>query len=179
MSWLSAYATAHIDESQKGPKAFADISWGKIANIGGEQIRPKEIEDVTVPAGTWETVRISWKTGGYVSNVWVVDDFPFPIKAATLVHVSEGIPPQEYEFVLRDYKQYVQENPFADIVPTGSDRLPPWCDDDVQRTVVVKKATEHHHYQVHVSYGPEDPAEECEMEWLIKFIKKRGTTQSS
>ncbi len=177
VSWLSAYATTNIDESQKGPKAFTDISWGKIANIGGEQIRPKEIVDVTVPAGTWETVRISWKTGGYVSNVWVVDDFPFPIKAATLVHVSEGIPPTEYEFVLRDYKQYVQKNPFADIVPTGSDLLPPWCDDDVQRTVVVKKATEHHHYQVHVSYGPEDPAEDCEMEWLIKFIKKEDDTE--
>ncbi len=177
VSWLSAYATANIDESQKGPKAFTDISWGKIANIGGEQIRPKEIEDVTVPAGTWKTVRISWKTGGYVSNVWVVDDFPFPIKAATLVHVSEGIPPTEYEFELRDYEQYVQENPFAGIVPTGSDLLPPWCDDDVQRTVVVKKATEHHHYQVHVSYGPEDPAEGCEMEWLIKFIKKEDDTE--
>ena len=89
--------------------------------------------------------------------MWVVDDFPFPIKAATLVHVSEGIPPTEYEFVLRDYKQYVQENPFADIVPTGSDLLPPWCDDDVQRTVVVKKATEHHHYTNNEKFIPKLP----------------------
>ncbi len=175
--WLSAYATADIDNSDKGPKAFSDISWGKIANIGGEQILPTAIEDVTVPAGTWETVQITWKTGGYVSKVWVVDDFPFPIKAATLAHVSEGIPPPEYEFVLRDYEQGVQESPFEGIVSTEDDLLPSWCDTDVGRTAVVKKATVNHHYQIHASYGPEDPAEGCEMEWLIKFIKKEDDTE--
>jgi len=29
-----------------------------------------------------------------------VDDFPFPVKAETLTHVSEGIPPPEYIFEL-------------------------------------------------------------------------------
>ena len=171
VTWLSAYATA------SEPKAFSDISWGKVGNIGGEQILPTAIEDVTVPAGTWETVQVSWKTGGYVSKVWVVDDFPFPIKAATLVHTSEGIPGPEYEFTLRKYTQGVQENPFEGIVSTRSDPLPSWCDDDVERTVVVKKATVNHHYQIHVSYGPEDPEEGCEMEWLIKFIKKEDDTE--
>ena len=169
--WLSAFATANE------PKAFSDISWGKIANIGGEQILPTAIEDVTVPAGTWETVQITWKTGGYVSKVWVVDDFPFPIQAATLTHVSEGIPPPEYEFVLRDYEQGVQESPFEGIVSTSGDLLPSWCDTDVERTVVVKKATVNHHYQIHASYGPEDPVEGCEMKWLIKFIKKEDDTE--
>ena len=31
----------------------------------------------------FETVQIAWKTGGVTSKVWVVDDFPFPIKAET------------------------------------------------------------------------------------------------
>ena len=170
--WLSAYAT--VSE----PKAFTDISWGKIANIGGEQILPSAVENVQVPAGKWEdTVLVSWKTGGYVSKVWVADGFPFPIKAATLTHVSEGIPPPEYEFTLRDYKKDVQENPFEGIESTAKNELPAWCDDDIERTKVVKKATQNHHYQINVAYGPEDPIEGCEMKWLIKFIKKEDDTQ--
>ena len=171
VTWLSAFAT--VNE----PKAFSDVSWGKIANIGGEQILPTAIENVTVPAGEWETVLVTWKTGGYVSKVWVADGFPLPIQAATLTHVSEGIPPPEYTFVLRAYEQGVQENPFEGIASTSDDLLPSWCDTDVERTVVVKKATVNHHYQIHVSYGPEDPAEDCEIEWLIKFIKKEDDTE--
>ena len=172
VTWLSAFATA------TEPKAFSDISWGKIANIGGEQILPTAVEDVTVPEGTWEdAVLVTWKTGGYVSKVWVADGFPFPIKAETLTHVSEGIPPPEYTFELRKYEQGVQENPFEGIVSTAVDQLPSWCDTDIERTVAVKKATINHHYQIHAFYGPEDPAEGCETKWLIKFIKKEDDTE--
>ncbi len=163
VAWLSAFASVDY------PRALTDMSWGKNTNIGGPQVRLTAIENVTVPAGTWEAVRISWKTGGYVSNVWVVDEFPFPIKAATHVHVSEGIPPTEYEFILHDYAQNVQENPFAGI--PSSDIRQPWCNTDVKRTVAVKGLTADRHYMVDVSYGPEDPAEDCKMEWLIKFIQ--------
>ena len=39
IAWLSAYATQEIgDLTGKGPKDFRAASWGKIANIGGEQI---------------------------------------------------------------------------------------------------------------------------------------------
>ena len=102
--WLSAFANA--DE----PKKFSMISWGKIANIGGQQIRPTEIlpNGLSVPAGYFdEVIRVEWRTGGYDSKVWVVDGFPFPIKASTLTQVSEGIPPPEYKFELLDYKENV------------------------------------------------------------------------
>ena len=92
--FLGAFANA--DE----PKAFSEPSWGKIANIGGEQIIPTALETITVPAGTFDKIRIEWKTGGIQSKVWVVDEFSFPIKASTWVQVSEGIPPQEYRFEL-------------------------------------------------------------------------------
>ena len=169
VAWLSSFATSGDQ------KAFSDVSWGKIATIGGEQILPTAIVDVTVPAGTWDdAVLITWRTGGHVSKVWVADGFPFPLQAATLAHVPTGIPPPEYEFVLREYKQGVQENPFEDIVPTVDDLLPLWCDEDVDRTVSVKKATVNHHYQIHAFYGPEDPVEGCAAEWLIKFFKKES-----
>ncbi|WOV92523.1 MAG: hypothetical protein R1F52_05265 [Candidatus Nitrosoabyssus spongiisocia] len=117
--WLSAYATKDIGIAGKGPKAFTLPSWGKIANIGGEQILPTQVETLFLPIGSVETVRMQWKTGGSQSKVWIVDDFPFPVKASTWTHVSEGIPPQEYRFEILDYKQGVMENPFKDIVSTS------------------------------------------------------------
>ena len=103
IAWLSAYATKEIVNTSgdvltgKGPKEFSAASWGKIANIGGEQILPTAIETLTTPADTFDTVMIQWKTGGVKSQVWIVDEFPFPVKAKTHVHVSSGVPPVEYE----------------------------------------------------------------------------------
>ena len=76
IAWLSAFATSDSSSGGKGPKAFTSTSWGKIGNIGGEQVRPMTIEDVTTPGGTFESVVVGWKTGGKTSKVWVVDDFP-------------------------------------------------------------------------------------------------------
>jgi hypothetical protein len=41
--WLSAFATGYDEGGKEGPKAFSDKSWGKIANIGGEQVIPTAI----------------------------------------------------------------------------------------------------------------------------------------
>ena len=174
--WLSAFATGYEDGG-KTPKEFSAKSWGKIGNIGGEQVIPTEIEDVTVPAGTFETVRISWKTGGYHSNVWVVDDFPFPIKAETLTHVSEGIPPPEYNFKLLKYEENVQEDPFQDVVPTTQIFEELGCATNFEKSVSIKKPTNNFQYQIHLFYGPEDPVQGCEMQFLIKFISKFDDTE--
>jgi len=92
--WLGAFANANE------PKAFSDPSWGKFPNIGGVQIVPTALEQVTVPAGTFDTVLIQWNIGGTQSKVWVVDGFPYPIKALTFVVVTTGIPPRHYQFEL-------------------------------------------------------------------------------
>ena len=122
MVWLSAFANANE------PKRFSMPSWGKIANIGGEQILPKEIVPggLTTPAGHFDdVVLVGWRTGGASSSIWVSDEFPFPIKALTWTHVSEGIPPKEYEFELQEYTAGVTENPFAGIVSTAQ-KHPNW-----------------------------------------------------
>jgi len=126
IAWFSAYATA--DE----PKPFSAPSWGKIANIGGQQIKPTALETVTVPAGTYDTIRIEWKTGGKISEVWVVDDFPFPVKASTWTQVSEGIAPQEYRFQLLDFKENVISDPFSNITPTEP---PPEPNTNIETTI--------------------------------------------
>jgi len=174
--WLSAFATGYEDGG-KTPKEFSATSWGKIGNIGGEQVRPTAIEDVTVPAGTFETVRISWKTGGYSSNVWVVDDFPFPIKAETVTHVSEGIPPPEYKFRMLDYKENVQEDPFKDVIASERIFEELGCATNFDKSVSIKKPTNNFQYQIHLFYGPEDPVQGCEMQFLIKFISKFDDTE--
>ena len=87
----------------KGPRDFRAPSWGKIGNIGGQQILPSAQETISVGAGEFDSILLTWKTGGQQSKVWIVDDFPFPILGKTFMHVSQGIPPVEYDFELLDY----------------------------------------------------------------------------
>ncbi len=177
IAWLSAFATSDGSAGGKGPKEFSASSWGKIGNIGGEQVIPMKLETITVPAGTWETVQVGWKTGGVTSKVWILDGFPFPIKAKTFTHVSEGIAPPEYEFTLLDYKENIQQTPFAGIESTASEYAAAGCDTDFEKEVSIKKPTNNFDYQVHIFYGPEDPVQGCEMQWLIKFISKYDDTE--
>ncbi len=175
--WLSAFATAYGGEGKEGPKEFSDKSWGKIGNIGGEQVIPTAVEDVTVPEGTFESVLITWKTGGYTSKVWIVDGFPFPVKAETWTHVSEGIPPPEYQFRLLDYQENVQDDPFAHLIPSDVLQEDLGCQTNFERSESIKKPTKNFSYQIHAFYGPADPVEGCEMQWLIKFISKFDDTE--
>jgi hypothetical protein len=175
--WLSAFATGYDEGGKEGPKAFSDKSWGKIGNIGGEQVVPTAVEDVTVPAGTFESVLITWKTGGYTSKVWIVDGFPFPVKADTKTHVSEGIPPPEYQFRLLDYQENVQEDPFAAIVSSDVMKGERGCQTNFERSESIKRPTKNFSYSIHAFYGPADPVQGCEMQWLIKFISKFDDTE--
>jgi hypothetical protein len=174
--WLSAYATKDIGVGGKGPKAFSAPSWGKIANIGGEQIIPTAIETISVPAGTFETVRIQFKTGGQESKVWVVDDFPFPIKASTWTQVTTGIAPQEYRFELLDYKQNVSSNPFSGIIPTIQEKFDKSCPQHYD-LVSIKQTTKNLNYLVEVKYGPSNPSTGCQIEWRIDFKNKFHETE--
>ena len=176
ISWLSAFATSDGSSGGKGPKEFSAASWGKIGNIGGQQVLPMKIETITVPAGTWETVQVGWKTGGAVSKVWIVDDFPFPIKAFTFTHVSEGIPPPEYVFSLLEYKQNVMQSPFTNVIDF-KETFVEGCEANVEKTESIKKPTTKFDYQLHIFYGPEDPVQGCEIEFLIKFISKFDDTE--
>ncbi|MCV0391728.1 MAG: peptidase [Nitrosopumilus sp.] len=176
VAWLSAFATADGSSGGKGPKEFSAQSWGKIGNIGGQQVAPRGLETITVPAGTYDTVQVGWKTGGATSKVWIVDDFPFPIKAKTYTHVSEGIPPTEYEFELLKYQKNIQSSPFAGIISTQTD-IKAGCETNFEKDVSIKKPTKNFKYQIHVFYGPEDPVEGCGMQWLIKFISIYDDTE--
>ncbi len=177
IAWLSAFATSYGGEGGEGPKKFSAPSWGKIGNIGGQQVRPDAIESISVPAGTFpETVLISWRTGGYTSQIWVLDEFPFPIKASTFTHVSEGIAPTEYEFSLLDYKENVRQDPFSGIVSTSAQQVASGCQQHYD-FVLLRRATENGLYLLDVAYGPEYPKTGCNLEWIINFKNKFDETE--
>ena len=172
--WLSAYATSDSASGGKGPKQFSAVSWGKIGNIGGEQIIPTSQETIAVPEGTFDTVLVTWKTGGKFSRVWVLDDFPFPIKADTYAHVASGVPPQEYQYQLLDYQQNVSRDPFENIKPTVDAQLALDCPKNYD-FVSSNQNTNTNTMIVNVKYGPPHPKAGCDIEWLIGF--KRSVNQ--
>jgi len=170
IAWLSSFATGDIDQPGKGPKAFNDVSWGKIGNIGGEQVSPIGEETMRVPAGEYDTIVVGWKSGGRTSHIYVVDEFPFPIKASTWQQVTEGVPPPEYRFSLYEYKQNVSANPFINVVDTGQQHAAAGCTTEYDLEKLVKN-TNTNSMSVTVFYGPEKPRIGCDLELRIQFKK--------
>ena len=172
--WLSSFATADIDQPGKGPKAFTLPSWGKIANIGGEQIGAIGMETITVPAGEYDTVVIGWKSGGITSHIWVVDEFPFPVKASTWVQVTAGIPPQEYRFSLYEYKPNVSSSPFAGFTDTEEVKKGVDCITNYE-LVKIFENTNTNSMVINILYGPEKPRIGCDVYWSLEFRKAFST----
>ena len=174
ITWLSSFATAPTEQPGKGPKAFTKPSWGKIANIGGEQVSPIGMETTTVPAGQFDTILIGWKAGGVTSHISVVDEFPFPVKASTWVQVTEGAPPQEYRFALYDYRENVSSNPFEGIADTELAKKGSNCITNY-RPVKIYENTNTNSMVLNILYGPEKPRIGCDIEWNLEFLKTFST----
>ena len=174
ITWLSSFATADIELSGKGPKAFSLPSWGKIANIGGEQVSPIGMETITVSEGEYDTVVVGWKSGGKTSHIWVVDEFPFPVKASTWVQVTEGTAPQEYRFSLYEYKENVSSSPFADFTDTEAVKKAAGCVTEYD-FVKIRENTNTNTMTLNIFYGPEKPRIGCDVEWIIEFKKSYST----
>jgi len=173
ISWLSGFVTAEINQPGKGPKDFRLPSWGKIANIGGEQVSPIGMETITVPAGEYDTILVGWKSGGITSHINTVDDFPFPVTASTWVQVTEGVPPQEYRFSLHEYDN-VSSSPFAGFTDTEEAKKDAGCITNYD-VVKVYENTNTNSMVADIIYGPEKPRIGCEIEWTINFKKAFST----
>ncbi len=88
------------------PLSLTAASWGKIAAIGGSEVKPAGNEQVSFPgaqslcgAPSCDATRITWHKG-VDSNVWVVNEFPFPVKAETYADVTTPPAPIQYAFEL-------------------------------------------------------------------------------
>jgi len=110
---LSRFATTNNEDGAVGPKSFSEESWGRYAKISGAQVIPTAIENVTVKGGTFESVLITFSPFSITNKVWVVDEFPFPVKADVWSEVDTPI--QEYKFELLAFENTL-EDPFHRVV---------------------------------------------------------------
>jgi len=88
------------------PKSLTAASWGQIAAIGGQEVKPAGNQQVQFPgaqslcgAPSCDATLISWRKG-VDSRVWVVNEFPFPVKAETYADVTTPPQPIQYSFEL-------------------------------------------------------------------------------
>jgi hypothetical protein len=98
--WLDAAS------SMFEPLSLTAGSWGKIAAIGGSEVKPAGNQQVQFPAAqtlcgapSCDATLISWHKG-VDSRVWVVNEFPFPVKAETYADVTTPPAPIQYSFEL-------------------------------------------------------------------------------
>ena len=171
LSWLSAFATANEGDRIHGPQKFSDAAWGKIGAIGGAQLIPKRAEIVTTPAGSSDAVVVGWYSGNN-NEIWVVDDFPFPVKALTYAWVTTGIAPIMYQYTLLDFKENISSNPFMDIESTIQKEVLLGCDTDFHEYTSDRVSTNTFSMEIQYNYSPEFPIEGCNIDWKINFMNK-------
>lgn len=94
LGWLTAFVP------QPG-QSLGSPSWGKIASIGGSEIKPSGNAKVTTPAGSFDTTVVSYKKGA-TSNIYVNSNMPYPVKAETFADVTTGVAPIQYAYELQD-----------------------------------------------------------------------------
>jgi len=104
---LNRFATTSDEGGAIGPKAFSEKSWGQYDKISGESIGPTTIQNVSVPAGNFESVLITFSPFSKTNKVWVVDEMPFPVKADVWSEVSVTV--QEYKFELQNYEKNMKD----------------------------------------------------------------------
>lgn len=100
LHWLDAFTT------KSEPLSLNAGSWGKIAAIGGAEIKPASAEKISFQgaqdvchADSCDTTLILWHKG-VDHKIWIVNEFPFPVKAETFVDVTTGQPPIQFAFEL-------------------------------------------------------------------------------
>ena len=169
LAWLGAFATGTEGDRIHGPQKFTAPAWGKIGAIGGAQLIPIREETIIVPAGTVDTVVVGWYSGDW-NEIWIVDDFPFPVKALTYTWITTGIPPIMHQYTLLDYKENVMDDPFINLVETETKEDLYGCPDTKFSNYVGEHAsTQSYSILVEYNYAPEFPMEGCDIDWKINF----------
>ena len=171
LSWLGAFATSNEGDLIHGPKEFRDPAWGKIGAIGGSQLIPIQKDTIVTPAGIDDTVVVGWYSGN-VNKIWILDDFPFPIKALTYAWVTTGVAPIQVQYTLLDYQENVTEDPFKDVVETISKEELLGCPTVFYNYVSKSVATNTFSMGIQYNYSPIMPIEGCNIDWKINFKNK-------
>ena len=174
LAWLSAFATGNEDNRIHGPQEFRSATWGKIGPIGGgsdAQLVPNRAETITTPAGTVDTVVVGWYSGND-NEIWIVDNFPFPVKALTYAGITEDNAPIMYEFTLLNYKENIINDPFKDVDETIQKEELLNCPTKFYDYTSERVSTNTYSMMIQYNYSPQIPIEGCNIDWKINFISK-------
>ncbi|NOJ28567.1 MAG: hypothetical protein DA328_00160 [Nitrososphaeraceae archaeon] len=95
LQWLSAFVA-------KPGLSLGAGSWGKIASIGGSEIKPSGTQEIQVPGfpEKIKTTLISYYKG-VENKIWILNEFPYPVMASTFSDVTTGSPPSQFQFILQ------------------------------------------------------------------------------
>ena len=172
LAWLSTFATGNEGDRIHGPQEFRSATWGKLGPIiGGSsaQLITNRVETITTPAGTVDAIVVGWYSGND-NEIWIVDDFPFPVKALTYVGIIRSDVPIMYQFTLLNYKENVMNDPFKDVKETISKEELLGCPTEFFDYVSNRVATDTYSVMIQYNYSPETPIEGCDIDWRINFL---------
>ena len=174
LNWLSAYATSNEDDRLHGPQEFRSGKWGNIGNFGSGSdapLIPHRVETIDSAVGKVDAVVVGW----YVeteNEIWIVDGFPFPVKALTYPRTTADSPPIQYQFNLLKYEENMANNPFTDVKETIQKEELLGCPTKFYDYVSQRVATDTHSMMIQYNYSPEYPIEGCSIDWKINFFSK-------
>ena len=94
LQWLAAYVG-------KPGQSLGAASWGKIGSIGGSEIKPSGNTQLNLPAfpEPVDTTVVTYHKSRD-SNMYIMNEFPYPVMAKTYVDVTTGTPPIQFQFIL-------------------------------------------------------------------------------
>lgn len=110
LQWLAAFVP-------KPGLSLTAGSWGKIASIGGSEIKPSGNQELKIPAfkDPVDTIRVEYYKG-VASNTYILNEFPYPVMAKTYVDVTTGSAPIQFQYILVETGKGQPPIPEASIV---------------------------------------------------------------
>ncbi len=140
LHWLDAFTT------KSAPLSLTAGSWGKIGSIGGAEIKPSGVEKVSFQgaqdlcqADSCDATLVMWHKG--VDNkIWVVNGFPFPVKADTFAEDASGSSVTQFKF---------------ELLSTGTGQPPVLSGSGAAQKPPIEKRT-HSGYYIRLDWTPEE-----------------------
>jgi len=94
LHWLDSFTT------KAEPKSLSSgTNWGRTGSIGGSDVVVSGQEKLTVEAGEYDTTLLTLHKG-VTSRIWILNGFPFPVKAEFFTDSATGSQQIQYEFEL-------------------------------------------------------------------------------
>ncbi len=174
IAWLSSYATSNEQDRIHGPQEFKSASWGALGPVGGgleSHLIPSRAESITITNNTVDSIVLGWYNDND-NEIWIVDNFPFPVKALTYAGINSDSVPVMFEFSLTQHKENISDDPFENIIETIQQSELLQCDNKFFDYTSDRVSTNTYSMMIQYNYSPEEPVHGCNMDWKINFYNK-------